>query len=363
MKKIVSIVISVAMLISIFSIGVIAAPSTTYTGTAEIEIKSTYKLNPEDYKITLDLKNSQSGAFDGESDKFTYTLDSISSGATYYDENDPEAFFNIFTAEDFAGTSILVDFTVQFESTGVFGNVEYLVSVDGFSAPLDLGELGGVTGDLGAYLPTTLTDSGLIKGTPAIDPSSVKILSRPIKTDYYDNEKFDATGTVLEFTLSNGESGTFTYNDKNAHMFTFVPSSSGKLSVTDTEVVAIVAGVPVMKTPITVEHKLSAGYVNITTNKYSATNPGYHALVCEGCGKTHDAQPHVVDDNAWTYNNDQSFVSNGTESTKCLDCGTVLTRDTFGTADFNTAFADMHFIKVIFEYINILLRFIGAATY
>ncbi len=363
MKKILSIIVSAVMLFSALSICVVAAPDTTYTGSVDIPIEATYTFDPEDYNITLELKDTQSGAFDGESDNFTYTLDSIRAGAVYYDEAAPEAFFNVFTAEDFTGATITIEFTVEFESTGIFGNVEYEVSIDGFSAPLDLGELGGVTGDLGAYLPKVLTASGFIKGIPTIDASSVKILSRPIKTDYYDNEKFDATGTVLEFTLSNGESGTFTYNEKNAHMFVFVPSNAEKLTVYDSEVVCIIAGVPIMQVPITVEHKLSAGYVNITTNKYTATNPGYHALVCEGCGETHDAQPHVVDDNAWTYNNDQSFVSNGTESTKCLDCGTVLTRDTFGTADFNTAFADMHFIKVIFEYINILLRFIGAATY
>jgi hypothetical protein len=45
-----------------------------------------------------------------------------------------------------------------------------------------------------------------------------------------------------------------------------------------------------------------------------------------------------------------------------MDCGAVLTRDVFSSADYNDAFANYHFLRVIFDYINTLLRFIGAAT-
>ena len=106
--------------------------------------------------------------------------------------------------------------------------------------------------------------------------------------------------------------------------------------------------------------KYSEGFVNITTYKYTEENPGYHAFVCEGCGETHNAQHHTPKYEEWTYNNDQTFIANGTESNVCSDCGTILTRDTFGTADFNETFSDMHFFKVIFEYINMLIRLFSA---
>jgi hypothetical protein len=98
MKKILSIVISAVMLFSALSICVVAAPTTTYTGSVDIPVDATYTFDPEDYNITLELKDTQSGAFDGESDNFTYTLDSIRAGAVYYDESNPEEFFNVFTA-------------------------------------------------------------------------------------------------------------------------------------------------------------------------------------------------------------------------------------------------------------------------
>ena len=63
----------------------------------------------------------------------------------------------------------------------------------------------------------------------------------------------------------------------------------------------------------------------------------------------------------WTYNNDQSFTSNGTESSVCMDCGAVLTRDVFNSADYNEIFANYHFLRVIFDYINVLLRLINTA--
>ena len=63
----------------------------------------------------------------------------------------------------------------------------------------------------------------------------------------------------------------------------------------------------------------------------------------------------------WTYNNDQTFTSNGTESSICMDCGAVLTRDVFSSADYNNIFANYHFLRVIFDYINTLLRILGAA--
>ena len=373
MKKILSIVLSIVMLASVVCVGANAESGDTYKGYATIAIDKTNTLEPEDFEVTLAVDNSKIAALDGQSSDFTYTIDSIrtANGVSY--DTEPEKFFAVFAEEDFAGLSLNIEFTVTFESDAVFGELGYIITIKGFSAPLDLGlDMGGLGGllggsgdtniDLGANIPTDIVYTNVIPGLPTIDASKVTVLNIPERTDYYDTEKYDATGTELELTLSNGRIGKFAYNEENAHLFSFSPSANEQLSCYDTEVVTMIAGIYVMSTPINVTCKLSDGPVNITTYKYTESNPGYHAIVCEGCGETHDAQFHTPKYEEWTYNNDQTFVANGTESNVCADCGTVLTRDTFGTADFNTVFADMHFFKVIFEYINVLLRFIGAAT-
>ena len=373
MKKILSIIVSIVMLTSAVCISVNAESGNTYKGYASISIEKTNTFNPENFEIILTVDDNKIGALDGETNDFTYTIDSVrSTSGVSYDTN-PEDFFAVFTDENFDGASIDIDFTVEFLSDAVFGELNYIITIKGFSAPinlgLDTGILGGLIGgggdadiDLGANVPTDIVYNGTISGLPTIDASSVKVLKIPERTDFYDTEKYDATGTELELTLSNGRTGKFAYNEENAHMFSFSPSANEQLSCYDTEVVTMIGGIYVMSTPIKVSCKLSDGPVNITTYKYTETNPGYHATVCEGCGETHDAQPHTPKYDEWTYNNDQTFVANGTESNVCADCGTILTRDTFGTADFNTTFEEMHFFKVIFEYINVLLRFIGAAT-
>lgn len=368
MKKILATLLAIVMLFSVMSICAGAA-ETTYIGIATVQIPETYTFDPESFSFDLTINDKKIGALDGSSDDFTYTILEVKTlDNVVYDEAAPEAFFEVFTVEGFAGSAFTVEFEVDFISEDVFGELEYNLIVEGFSAPLDVGvDLGGLLGDtttdLSANLPTDIVVTGIIEGLPDIDLSTLEVLGRPAKSDYTDADKFDPAGTKLGFKLTNGTEGTFTYNEENAHMFKFSPSVSEKLTCYDTEVATFLNGSIVMYTPITVEHKWSEGYVNITTYKYTESKPGYHAIVCEGCGETHDAQPHVIDEEAWTYNNDHTFVANGTESNTCTECGTEVIRDSLGTAGFNTTFADMHFIKVIFEYINTLLRFIGAATY
>ncbi len=369
MKKILATFLAIVMLFSVMSICAGAESATTYTGLATVQIPETYTFNPENFSFDLTINNKKIGALDGASDDFEFTIGTIQTiDGIVYDEATPESFFEVFTAEGFAGAAFTVEFTVKFASADVFGELEYNLIVKGFSAPLDVGiDLGGLLGDatpdLSANLPKDIVITDVIPGLPDIDISTLTVLGRPEKTDYYDTDNFDPTGTKLSFKLTNGTEGTFTYNADNAHMFKFSPSIADKLTCYDSEVATFLNGNLVMYTPITVNHKWSDGYVNITTYKYTESKPGYHAIVCEGCGETHDAQPHVVNEDNWTYNNDHTFVANGTESNTCTECGTEVIRDTFGTAGFNSTFGDMHFVKVIFEYINTLLRFIGAATY
>ncbi len=369
MKKLLSIVLVVVMMLSAMSVVANAEePGLVVTGSSRINITNKCTFNPDNFNVSLSINEKKIAAFDGESDDFEYEILSIRTPDGIDYNTDPEAFFAHYTAEDFAGSALEIDFEVRFASEAVFGELEYTVVVKGFSAPIDLGGIGsliggGDTGDINANLPTDMTDSGVIADFPAIEPSTITLLSGADKISYTDAEKFNPDGVKISLALNTGKSGTLTYNEETAHAFSFVPSTGENLSIYDTEVAMLVYGTVIGYTPIVVEHKWSEGYVNITTDKFTYNKPGYHAIVCEGCGETHDAHPHTYDDEAWTYNNDETFVANGTESNVCLDCGTVLIRDTFGTAGFNTTFADMHFIKVIFEYINVLLRFIGAATY
>ncbi len=372
MKKFLSVFLTVILLFSAMSICANAESAPSYECHAEVAILSDHSLTPDDFAYTISVNPRKILTLNNASDDYTTTINSIKTpeGVDYF--TDPEAFFATYTTDDFAGSYITFDFTIEFASDLVFGELEYTIEIDGFSAPLNLGGdegglLGGILGDtssdVSVKLPTTITASGIIAEFPQMDVSTIDLVGIPNKNSYTDAQSFDPTGIEINLSLTNGKSGTIVYSEENAHAFTFVPTINEKLSVYDTEVAMLLNGVIIGYTPITVEHQWSAGPVNITTDKYTSNKPGYHAIVCEGCGETHDAQPHIVDEEAWTYNNDETFVANGTESNTCLDCGTVLIRDTFGTAGFNTAFADMHFIKVIFEYINVLLRFIGAATY
>ncbi len=368
MKKVLSMLVAVVLLLSVMSICANAEAPLSYTCSAEVAVEADYTLTDIDgFNVSVRLNNQKIFALDNASDDYTCTINSIKTpdGTDYL--TDPEKFFETYTVEDFSGSYIKVDFTVDFVSDLIFGELEYTVNIDGFSGPTDLGGdlgglLGGATSDIDVKLPTTITHTDYVTEFPKMIVSSIVVTSIPQKNNYTDAEKYDPSGLEITLSLNNGKSGKLVYGDSIAHAFSFIPSEKENLTPYDTEVAMFLNGVLIGYSPITVEHQLSKGPVNITTYKYTEENPGYHAIVCEGCGETHDAQPHTPKYDEWTYNNDQTFVANGTESNVCADCGTILTRDTFGTADFNTVFADMHFFKVIFEYINVLLRFIGAAV-
>lgn len=362
-KKLFSVILAVVMLFSVMSISVAAEGeyAVSYSGSSRIFLDETYSFNVDNFGYELSIDPRTVGAFDGESDNFTFEVISVKSTDDVDYLVDPEGFCAVFESETYEGAPLQIDFVVYFESEGIFGSVDYVIDVSGFSAPPSVG-FGPIDDALGSVpIPVNVELEGTLEGFPTVDNSTIKVLGKPGKTDYYDTEKFDPNGIVLEFALTNGKSGTLTYTEETAHNFQFNPTNSEKLTTYVTEVATLFNDIVVIKTPVTVSHKYSDGYVNITTDKYTEGKPGYHAIVCEGCGDAFDAQPHVVDPEAWAYNDDQSFVANGTESNTCLDCGTILYRDTFGSADYNETFGDLHFLLVIFDYINALLRFIGAA--
>ncbi len=402
MKKILSIVLAAVMLFTCTSIAVSAeepAPALSFEVTGTYFLAENVSVTEALFSHNLTIDDSKLCAFDGESKAYSYEMKSIVANGIDY-VTDPEAFFASFDKEaGYTGTNLEVTFIMNFESDKVFGTLDYTCSIMGFMSPLTVG-LGPVDDALSnVALPVEVEITGNIWEFPSVVPSSLNVLQRPTKQDYLDTEKFDLTGTQVyvetvkavdrvqkpaadgsmyyEYTYEPGYSGIVTYGPTNANMFTCNPSKNENLSVHASEVIAYFDGIEIAKLPVHVDHSWSNGYVSITTDKYSEGKPGYHATLCDGCGEAHDAQPHipspVLDENGnvmydeegneicWTFNNDQTFTSNGTESSICMDCGAVLTRDVFNSADYNDAFANYHFLRVIFDYINLLLRLINGA--
>lgn len=394
MKKIISILLVAVMLVSSLGlVSVVAAetPALSYTATGTYALDAKTDVTKELFNIDVTIDESKFAALDGESRAYTCEINSvIANGIDYL--VDEEAFFDAFKSEEFTGTVLEVTFTVAFESDKVFGTLDYEIYVSGFMSPLAIG-LGPVDDALSnVALPVDINMEGNIWQFPAVD--EITILSRPDKNAYLDNEKVELDGTSIavqtkvatgytedgsgrHYIYDPGYSGIITYGKDTANMFTTNPIKSENLNVNVAEVVTYFDGIEFAKVPVQVSHAWSTGYVSITTDLYTETKPGYHAIVCAGCGETHDAQPHiptpVLDENGdpvldeegnevcWTSNNDQTFLQNGTESSVCSDCGAVLTRNTFGTADYNDTLANYHFIRVILDYINALLRIINGS--
>lgn len=400
MKKILSIVLAAVMLFTCTSIAVSAeeaAPALSYEVTGSYTLAENVSVTELLFSHNLVIDDSKLSAFDGESTAFTYEMKSIVANDIDY-ITDPEAFFAAFSKDaGYAGTTLFVTFVINFESDKVFGALDYTCSISGFMAPMSIG-LGPVDDALAnVALPVEVEVKGNVWEFPSVE--AVTVLQKPTKQDYFDTEKFDLTGTQVkvdtikavdrvekfdengntyyEYTYEPGYSGIVTYAPANAKLFTCNPNKNEKLSVHTSEVIAYFDGNEIAKLPVHVEHSWSSGYVSITNDLYSENKPGYHATLCDGCGEAHDAQPHipspVLDENGnvqydeegneicWTYNNDQTFTKNGTESSICADCGAVLTRNVFNSADYNDTFANYHFLRVIFDYINVLLRIINGA--
>lgn len=379
-RKLLSALLVAVMIFSIFAINVSADAPLSFTVTETAAVSAKGSLMKELFNIDVSIDESKFCALDGYTDDYTITINSAKVKdpvtAEYYDYyTDPDKFFGIFTAEDFAGALVEVEFTIEFTSNHVFGELNYTIDISGFMEPYSIG-FGPVDDALSnVALPVEVKKTGNIWQFPAIE--NITINSVPVKSNYYDTEKFDLEGTQVyvetkvatsydsrtdTYVYEAGKSGTVTYSESNSNMFTCNPSKDEKLSVLSTEVVTFFAGQYLSRIPVNVDHKVSDGYVCITTDYYTDNKPGYHAKVCEGCGEAHDAQPHEVNPDAWVSNNDATFMNNGTESTNCLICNAVVTRNTFGTAGFNETFADYHFILVIFQYINVILRVINGAV-
>ncbi len=376
-KKILAVILAAIFLFSSASVAVTAAdpaeeftPALSYTKKVNVVIDAKYILTDSAlsvFGVDVKLLDTNVIPLDGASAEHKLTIKSISSQRdgeelVTYDPENPEPFLDVFrfTETDDDGEIIrkslplYIELQIDFADDRIFGELGYEVTVTGFSSPPDLGiSLGDAVA-----VPTDIVNTFTVDEFPSL--SSLSSANLSTKKFYTDAEKPELDGVSVNVMTSEGKTGTVTYAPSNAHIFTTLPDKNEKLIVGTEEIATFFYGQLISAIPVTVEHDWSKGFVNITTDKYSENKPGYHATVCNGCGETHSAAPHIPDEDNWKFNDDQTFVANGTMSTVCLDCGATLTRDVNGSADYNNAFANYHFLKVLFDYINIIFRILSA---
>lgn len=401
-KKILSLALVAVMLFTFCCINVSAEeienPELTLTKEVTITVFDSYTLTDSSlspFGVEVNLDDKEVVAFDGSTTEHNVEILKISTkrsgqSTVVYDPENPDEFLDTFRfgeGEEKESIGITVAFKVDYKYDEVFGDLGYEIVINGFSTPPNLGiDLGNAVA-----VPTPITYSGEFTEFPKI--GSINILNASEKMVYLDSEYVEIEGTCLEIQTVTHEydtegklvkttphlNGTVTYAPQNAHMFTTVPSKSERIPVNTKEIVTFFSGVRLSSLAVSVSHDWSSSPVSITSDKYSDNKPGYHAIVCNGCGENHTPQPHVptykVDDSGnvvldengnpvedWKSNEDATFTGNGTASSTCQDCGATLTKDVLGSAQFNTAFSNYHFLLVIFEYINLILRIIGASV-
>ncbi len=342
------------------------APAMSFTKTVNVLIDAENVLTDgalAPFNVDVELIDKNIVAFDGATPEHSLEILSITSQRdgqplVTYDPENPDEFLDIFRfpeGEERKALPLNVTFKVDFAYAEVFGDLGYQITVTGFSAPPDLGIS---IGDMVA-VPTDIVHEGEIEEFPSLQ--SISVANASTKMIYTDAEYPELNGVAVNVVTSTGANGVVTYANSNAHMFTTFPAKNEKLTIDANQIVTYFYGIKLTTLPITVDHDWSKYPVSITTDKYTETKPGYHAIVCNGCGEAHTAEPHVADPSLWVSNNDQTFTANGTSSQPCQICGATLTKDDFGSADYNDAFANYHFLKVIFDYINLILRIISGA--
>ncbi|MBR0535778.1 MAG: hypothetical protein IIX14_05310 [Clostridia bacterium] len=385
-KKLLSIALVAIMLFSCISLSASAEPIENPEYTIEKEFNVTvmdsYTLTEgllSNFGVTFELIDKNVIALDGYDTTHTAEITKISAKRStgpvvVYDAENPDEFLDLFRFEDESeaeSIGINIAVKVDYASANVFGELGYKITINGFSTPPDLGiDLGDAVA-----VPTAIVTEGQFLEFPRLDANSLQVLNQSTKMTYLDSETPEVEGTKLQLDTvydvydETGKfvetkpfkSGTVTYSAANKHLFTASPELGQRIPVGTKEIVTFFFGHKLSTLGVSVKHDWSNGLVSITTDKYSDNKPGYHATVCNGCGETHDPQPHRVDPESWQSNNDATFTGNGTASTICLDCGATLTKDVLGSAQYNDAFSNYHFLLVIFDYINLILRFIGAA--
>ena len=105
-------------------------------------------------------------------------------------------------------------------------------------------------------------------------PTSISVSAAPEKTAYKIGEKFDPTGLVLKAKYSDGSTSLIKYSDENKGAFSFSPSLTQALAVSDTSVQITYAGL------------ISAQNISVSANPSSAATP----VISPSYGSFYDSQ-------------------------------------------------------------------------
>jgi hypothetical protein len=189
----------------------------------------------------------------------------------------------------------------------------------------------------------------------AAGPYTFALTKGPEKTEYYDYERFDPSGIVIEITDSTGATvETVYYSNSLNNRFTFSVDLSKKLTVDVTEIEVKLDGAVVANIPVTVNH---------TYEENTSLGSTKHGTKCFGCGYVDpdSMEEHTYDDTAWTPNDDSTFVRDNTESNFCLKCNHEIKREINGSAGYDIEFAEYQFLRDIMVYIDLLLDAIFGA--
>ena len=143
-RKLLSALLVAVMIFSIFAINVSADAPLSFTVTETAAVSAKGSLMKELFNIEVSIDESKFCALDGYTDDYTITINSAKVKdpvtAEYYDYyTDPDKFFGIFTVEDFAGALVEVEFTIEFTSNHVFGELNYTIDISGFMEPYSIG--------------------------------------------------------------------------------------------------------------------------------------------------------------------------------------------------------------------------------
>lgn len=340
-KKIISVVLSIVMLVSVLSVVSFAGGAPyTVNGSATITVAEGYNLDKAHYAVSFDFAGSAYGTADGDSNEFTCTPTKISvttANATTpveYSASD-DTFFSTIAG---SGAEIKVEFTIAFkEAEDAFGTINANCKIAGFyKADKELSE-------------TTKFKSFSKSETVSLEEVNAIQIVGAVPASYKDSSKADLAGVELSLTLSDGCVIAFTPAAGNA----LTVSEPAVLTVDTTSVNIYFCGINVKQDyQITVDHDYPA--------EVSSIGATHHAVVCKGCGKIDEntIADHTFDN--WTANDDATFLKDATETGTCTACGATTTRYIDDTAGYNQ-YKDMTFLYVIFDYIHLLLNIINGA--
>lgn len=364
MKKTLSVILSVLMVLSVLSVAVFAAPSSLkIEGQTYFYVPTDYKIDAANFSVSFIVKTDKlvdlSGSVTPENCLVSAEADPYTEyfSQKYYFSDGAEAFadyVNNYATEEATdgglfdisslipsskGKKVMVDYTLTVANENVIGTADYTLSVTG----LYKGELSDST--------TFITAS--TKNTAVIDKiKTAEITGVDAQTAYKDNEDFVINEATANITTEAGLTGVIKASE-NPALFIALPVGSEKLTVNTKAVDVTVYGAecePFTVKGIAVDHAWG--------EKFASLSKDYHATVCEGCGEANPATKAEHHFGEPEYNNDQTFFKDGTQSSVCADCGAVHTELVEGTAGYCEKFANYKFLYVICDYISLIFDFI-----